>query len=663
MKLSHKLIILLVIASCFVATPILYITYQNVTQTAIETEVDTFLRVQNFQFESITEAYLVKQEAEIASIMALKERLSEKTFDLRLSLENIEHNQELSVMQKGALIENLLKRTQKGVVLTFLFERVGSFKSTDKANAGDSGVYPLILQEYFKQNPQNMQNYTLKDFLEKKKILPRGEFSSFTFINTETGKKEEIFFFILPFMPSLEEKGRYLVSFVSVDDFLKQEQSALLDIVADVQENFNALSESSSFFIALVDEKNQVLASKGQIPDSVAYRNALSASRSGNQRRVVEIAIKSDYLIQAGYLKPLGWSIVMGVTLSALKEPGKELVKELLVYFFATFTLALLLSLLLLGRIVKPLGDLAKKVKLLGSLDFRFTDQLQEFNDSMPVYRKDEIGVLANNFKLLGTELSQQITNLVETTSSKERLQGELSAARDIQMDILNSPEFAPKNDGIWSAFYLEPAKEVGGDLYEYIELKDGRYAFIIGDVSGKGVASALFMSVTMTLLRYTLQVEENLSKAMENINNMLAKNNESNMFVTIFTVIYDPKSRQMEFVNGGHCQPYLINQKTKALRMLESLSGPVMGVFEDTSYPTFYDVLQEDELFLAFTDGVTEAMDAENALYSDERLKEFIVQNASLNPQEIIEALYASILDFRGDAEVSDDITLCSFR
>ena len=139
--------------------------------------------------------------------------------------------------------------------------------------------------------------------------------------------------------------------------------------------------------------------------------------------------------------------------------------------------------------------------------------------------------------------------------------------------------------------------------------------------------------------------------------------NNELNMFVTLLIIIFDSKTGEVEYVNGGHCLPLVVDQQTSKLRVLDKLSGPMVGVFDEVEYVSFTDRLNENELLFAITDGVTEAMNEKKELYSDERLEAFLMSNADKEPYKLIDELYRSILKFRGNAEASDDITIFCFN
>ena len=281
----------------------------------------------------------------------------------------------------------------------------------------------------------------------------------------------------------------------------------------------------------------------------------------------------------------------------------------------------------------------------------------------MTVQGEDELGQLARAYAHLGGALATNIRNLMEATASKERMEGELSAAREIQMGILPPPDGAPEVCGFRASAFLDPAKEVGGDMYDFFVTSDGRRALVLGDVSGKGVPAALFMSMTVTLVRYALGSGLDPAAAMSQVNAMLEAHNPGNMFVTLFLALYDPQSGELSYANGGHCPPYIIDAASDAPpRMLDKLSGPLVGVMPDMEYTLFTDTLKEQETCLIFTDGVTEAMNSGKELYGEARLQDFLAAHRGASPRELLTLIFSELVRFRGEEPQSDDITMLAF-
>ncbi len=647
MKLSHKLITLLIATSFAVVTPVLMITYKNVSDNALLNEKEQFNNILNLEFEIINNAYLVHMNSKVDDVIALKRSLAEQTKSTDANIRSFLQNELSSPIESVFFIDSLNARSSENGVTTYV-----AYESQT--------VFPPVLKRILDSNTADIKGRTLKDMLQVKNISAYGEYATFKYKFNDYQDDVLFYFQVLDDVEFLDPA--VVMSYVSLRKFKELEEHTTLSIINQMQARFDKLSLYNAAFIALINKEDKILAIKGVLEDINNVKPVLEhAQQKGYIAETIDVLGKGSYLVQSGYLKALGWSIVSAAPYSALQYETKQLVQNLLIYCLLAIGLAIVACLFTLKTIFNPLRSLMQKVNVLRSIQLSHTEELKEFSNSLPSYRNDEIGLLANNFKLLSNELADKLSSLFETTRIKERMQGELHAAREIQLDILNSQSNSPNNEAMSTAFFLEAAKEVGGDLYDYILLKNGKYALIIGDVSGKGVPAALFMSMTVTLIRYALNTNEDLKEAVMNVNNMLASHNDANMFVTLLVLIYDPITSEIEYLNGGHCQPLVVNRETKEVRMLEGLSGPMVGVFEMVEYSSYFDKLGENETLVAFSDGVTEAMNEENVLYSDERLVEFLSQNAHCNTQDMINNIFTSILDFRGEAEASDDITIFS--
>jgi sigma-B regulation protein RsbU (phosphoserine phosphatase) len=260
----------------------------------------------------------------------------------------------------------------------------------------------------------------------------------------------------------------------------------------------------------------------------------------------------------------------------------------------------------------------------------------------------------------MGRALDQNIRTLMETTTVKQRMEGELNAARDIQMGILPASD-APTHPDCLVASFLEPAKEVGGDLFDFFQVADGRQAIVIGDVSDKGVPAALFMSMTVTLVRFALAQISDPAEVMTRINDRLSENNPGCMFVTLFIGIFDPATGEFEYANGGHCQP-LVAGRDGSVRAIEGMSGPVVGAMGGMLYAPQRTVLGEGETCLLYSDGVSEAMDEERNLFGEDRVEKLLAEHCGDTPDEILQHIYEAIAAHRGTAAQSDDITMLCF-
>jgi sigma-B regulation protein RsbU (phosphoserine phosphatase) len=307
-------------------------------------------------------------------------------------------------------------------------------------------------------------------------------------------------------------------------------------------------------------------------------------------------------------------------------------------------------------------------------MDFTAPETEALFVQDLPTDRRDEVGGLARSFAFMGQALSRNIRELMATTAAKERIEGELKAAREIQMGILPPHQILRLKDAagretVALAAHLEPAKEVGGDLYDFFSTADGRLALVVGDVSDKGVPAALFMAMTATLVRSALGAGLDPAAAMSRVNEILSANNPKSMFVTLFIGLLDPVGGGLDFANGGHCLPLIWRSgrggEAGDSRVLSEKSGPLVGVMEEASYKLCRTRLEPGEIGLIFTDGVTEAQNIEGEFFGEARLLELgrdFARAEQGGPEDLLKALQAALIEFQGAAPQVDDITMLGF-
>ena len=251
---------------------------------------------------------------------------------------------------------------------------------------------------------------------------------------------------------------------------------------------------------------------------------------------------------------------------------------------------------------------------------------------------------------------------LIEAYVEKERMEEALKLAHEIQMSMVPKifPPFPDRREfDIFAT--LVPAKEVGGDLYDFFFIDDDHLCFTVGDVSGKGVPASLFMAVTKTLFKATAANGGTPGEILARLNTEICRDNESCMFVTVFCGILNITTGQVDYSNGGHNQPYHLRHDGAS--PLENLGGRALGLVEQSPYASGRMVLGPGESLLLYSDGVTEAMDASETLYSDQRLESFLASKRGSSPRQIIGDLISDVRHFAGGAPQSDDITVLALR
>jgi phosphoserine phosphatase RsbU/P len=257
-----------------------------------------------------------------------------------------------------------------------------------------------------------------------------------------------------------------------------------------------------------------------------------------------------------------------------------------------------------------------------------------------------------------------QLKSSLRTQQQLLAIQQELSIAARIQQSILprNFPPFPDRHDFDLHAAMV-PAKEVGGDLYDFFLLDRDRLGLVIGDVSGKGVPAALFMAVSRTLLRATALQRITPGECLQYLNVTLAGQNASSMFVTLFYGILDTRSGELEYAIGGHNPPYVVSPDGSARQLPIAHSGTIVGLIEGAAYETQRCSIAPGDGIVLYTDGVTEAMNRAEEFFGEERLEEFLAARPGAGAGRLVSELHAAVDEFAGEMPQADDITVVALR
>ncbi|GGF89235.1 hypothetical protein GCM10007301_56440 [Azorhizobium oxalatiphilum] len=262
------------------------------------------------------------------------------------------------------------------------------------------------------------------------------------------------------------------------------------------------------------------------------------------------------------------------------------------------------------------------------------------------------------------TRLSAMVVELREALVTKTKLAGlqqELEIAAQVQLAIL--PKAFPPNPRVAIHGHMTPAREVGGDFYDYFLIDENTLGFVVADVSGKGVPAALFMAISRTLLRSTALFERSPATSVRRLNDLLAQENEQMLFVTLFYGVIDLESGKVSYVNAGHNLPYMITQANE-VSIVPATRGMAVAVMEGFVYAEGELTLSPGDAIFLYTDGVTEAFDIDEEVYGDARLADLLKQGAAEwsvtdTPERVLE----SIRKFERGAPQADDITCLTLR
>jgi sigma-B regulation protein RsbU (phosphoserine phosphatase) len=320
---------------------------------------------------------------------------------------------------------------------------------------------------------------------------------------------------------------------------------------------------------------------------------------------------------------------------------------------FVSFAMLFLAYLLISTFINTPIKKLTSGVAhiALGNLDERIN-----------ISSKDELGQLANTFNKMTVDLKNSIEENAREREEKKRISTELGVAKEIQASMLPCifPPFPERKEfEIYAS--MVPAREVGGDFYDFYFIDKNNLAVVIADVSGKGIPAALFMVIAKTLIKNCSSCKRP-KNVFESVNKKLCENNETCLFVTAFMGFYNIPTGRFVYVNAGH-NPPLIKKRGGSFEFLKTDPCFVLGWMEAAEYKETEITLEKGDALYLYTDGVTEAMDAQKTLFGEQRLVDALNRNRDSSPKDLLSAIKREVDSFSGEAEQADDITMLALK
>lgn len=303
-------------------------------------------------------------------------------------------------------------------------------------------------------------------------------------------------------------------------------------------------------------------------------------------------------------------------------------------------------------HVLSPIGKLVK-----------FTEQITSSGNfhkqSITLTTGDEIENLGDSFNYMMEELDRYIDNLARITAEKERIGAELSVATHIQSSMLPCifPAFPDRKEfDIYAS--MDPAKEVGGDFYDFFMVDQRHIAVVMADVSGKGVPAALFMVIGKTLLKDHTQPGESLGNVFSDVNNLLCGSNSEEMFITAFEGVLDLVTGEFSYVNAGHEVPYIC-RRGESFEPYKVRPGFVLAGMEDMPFKEGKVQLEAGDKIFLYTDGIPEATNSENKMYGSGRLQSTLNEYRDKTPEELLGEIKADVERFVADAPQFDDMTM----
>lgn len=456
-------------------------------------------------------------------------------------------------------------------------------------------------------------------------------------------------------------------------------------LVSDMLNSIIALESNDGSYVILVDKEGDVIASPYMDKNS----EELSNIRTDTSQPIFEVANQildgrngitrtaANIYYSYSEIGLTEWTLVICIPAESISDPVSQIsniIEEgtdattgsisrtisititLLVIVLIVITVAVtLLSGAFTKRIIQPLISLRDDVMRISGGDLSHRAEIVE---------NDEIGDLATSFNNMSASLTEYIDNLTKVTAEKERIGAELNVATQIQADMLPRifPPFPEKTEQFDIYATMNPAKEVGGDFYDFFLLDDNHIAMVMADVSGKGVPAALFMVIAKTLIKNRALMGGEPAEILKYVNNQLCEGNEAELFVTVWLGILNLTTGKGLEANAGHEHP-AIKRSDGKFELIVNKHSPAVATMEGLKFRQNEFELNPGDVLYVYTDGVAEATNANNELYGTERMIDALNANADSTMEELLAGVKKSVDDFVGEAPQFDDITMLGFK
>ena len=461
---------------------------------------------------------------------------------------------------------------------------------------------------------------------------------------------EPIAVYTVPIMRKNEQGEETLVGVLAVDmsiDFLKN--------------TVDSIPVSDSGYAMILSAKNAIVAHPKSIDLGADDTLVVQKVKTENGADFDRVSQKSEHGLFRGFvgsgelsaiyyttIKSNNWTFLVVWPMQKFLEDQSALLRLIAIMIVCGYVLILVFVLVISFRVSRPLRELAQSVDKFG--DGNYDAELPN------VKGHDEIALLTEAFSRMQASIKENIN----AQKNLGRIERELDFARNIQLAMLPESEKDEicDDDRHELAPFILPAKEVGGDFYDFFKIDNDHLCVVVGDVSGKGVPAALFMMVSRIILRTMMKNLKSVVKTFNSTNYALAKRNKQNMFVTVWMGIIDLRSGHVEFASAGH-NPPAVRHEDGSVEFIPSRSGLVIAAMENVQYrQQVYDLKPGDTLFL-YTDGVTEATNSKNELFGDARLLETLAKSKDLETADVCKFVKKEIDSFVQDVPQFDDITM----
>ncbi|MCR4863053.1 MAG: SpoIIE family protein phosphatase [Ruminococcus sp.] len=473
-----------------------------------------------------------------------------------------------------------------------------------------------------------------------------------------------------------------LVAVVGADVFLYQISDFMKNSAKSGSINC-ILNENGELIFSSLDEGTFKTSTSDQAVDLREHENkelaAFVAKALKESTGLTSLTLQGrEYYVCATPMDSVGWTVASAVDKEMTDAPTKTLIaayesinddaqedynnrseksqRILLIITVAILILAVAAALTLARAVVKPIERMTARIG-----EFKDSDLTFEMEDT---YRTgDEIEVLAESFATLSKRTREYIVQITKITAEKERIGAELELATKIQADMLPNiyPAFPDREEfDIYAT--MTPAKEVGGDFYDFFLIDDDHLGLVMADVSGKGVPAALFMMMSKILVSNFAMMGGSPAKVLEQVNTQICKNNEEEMFVTVWFGVLEISTGKVTAANAGHEYP-IVKKADGSFELFKDKHGFVIGGMEGMRYKDYEFTLEKGSTLFLYTDGVAEATNAANELFGTDRMLAALNAEPEAAPEKLLSNMKKAVDDFVGDAPQFDDLTMLSVK
>ena len=428
------------------------------------------------------------------------------------------------------------------------------------------------------------------------------------------------------------------------------------DRTSDKTEPLNQENGISPFVVSeILSGKTGVSLAKGE--NRYDYTSTESTNFLGGNIGVIRDNIYFAY----APIESTSWKFCVRIPESVILAPVRSVQRNVIftiVLFFVAFLIICVIVTIasrnFSKKLTNPIVALGQDVKEISSGNFDYRAKIHD---------NDEIGDLAKSFNYMALSLKDYIRDLAVVTAEKERIGAELNIATQIQADMLPRifPPYPNRNEfDIYAT--MTPAKEVGGDFYDFFLIDDNHLGIVIADVSGKGVPAALFMVISKTLIKNRAMMGGTPAEILHDVNNQLCEGNEAELFVTVWLGILDLTTGKITAANAGHEYP-AVRRAGASFELVKGKHSPAVATMEGMKFRESEFTLNHGDVLYIYTDGVAEATNADEELYGTDRMIKALNKTADANVNEILLNMKRDVDEFTGDAPQFDDITMLCLK